>query len=81
MRNCLTVVFTAWWRLKRGRLVIMSWSGAWRSQEWPPVPHFGLKVDDRYIIHYQADATNLPLWQMHNFSGKVKLKRIKDEAQ
>jgi hypothetical protein len=78
MRNCVTVVLAARWRLGRGRIILMSWSGAWRSTEWPRVPHFGLKVDNKYIIHYHASDSNLPLHRMLNFYGKVKLKRIKN---
>lgn len=77
MKNCVTIVLVAWWRLKKNRPVFMGWSGAWRRYEWPKVPHFGLKVDDKYIIHYHASDRNLPLWKMLNFEGKIKRKRIK----
>jgi hypothetical protein len=62
--------------MKRGKIVIMSWSGAWRKYEWPPLPHLGLLVDDKYIIHYQAYDRNLPLKRIIDFEGKVAIKRV-----
>jgi hypothetical protein len=76
-RNCLTFVIYARWRLKRGKIVIICWSGAWRKQEWPPLPHLGVQVDDKYIVHYQAHDRNLPLKRILSFKGKPALRRIK----
>jgi hypothetical protein len=71
MRNCITIMLIAWVRFRRGRPVIVSWSGAWRSQEWPPVPHIGLLVGDT-VVHYDSEDKNLSLVRMLNFNGRVK---------
>ncbi len=75
MKNCLTIVLLAKWRLKQGELVIMSYSGAWRKHEWPVIPHFGLKMGNT-IIHYKADNLRLPLHKMLNFGGKIVRKKL-----
>lgn len=79
MKNCLTMVLYAKFRLKKGKIVIMSWSGAWRKQEWPKIPHFALKINNCYI-HYDADNKKLSLWKILNFSGKFKRKHIKKRS-
>ena len=74
MRNCLTFVLYAKIKLK-GKIVVHSWSGAWRKQEWPVMPHFAVKLDDGRLVHYKAHAKNLPLWEMWDFDGDVVFER------
>jgi hypothetical protein len=70
MRNCLTFVFFA--KLKfGGKIIVHSWSGAWRKQEWPVMPHFALKTKCGTLVHWKARAKNLPLWKMWDFDGDV----------
>jgi hypothetical protein len=71
VRNCITFVLYAKYKLG-GKIIIHSWSGAWRKREWPKLPHFALRLKDGKIIHYQAKETNLPLHKMLDFDGTVE---------
>jgi hypothetical protein len=80
MRNCITFVLYAKTKLK-GKIEIHSWSGAWRRQEWPVLPHLALKLEDGTLVHYKAHAKNLPLLKMWNFDGDVVFEKRKNRDQ
>jgi hypothetical protein len=74
VRNCLTFAIYAKWKLG-GKIIIHSWSGAWRKQEWPPIPHFALKKKNGTTVHYLASCKNLPLHKMFDFDGEVEFRK------
>jgi hypothetical protein len=79
MKNCLTFALYAKWRLKRGKIIIYSWSGAWRKTEWPRTPHFALLIENT-IIHYDSlTSSKLPIWKMINFEGRIFRKKSKQK--
>lgn len=68
--NCLLVALIVKFKLRKrrpGKLVIMSWSGF--------MPHFGVKISDRYTIHFKSRIPNLPWYKMIWFAGDLKLRK------